>query len=97
MTLAGADILELRLDELLRFEHNHSPYVAQGEWWRLLSCAFLHVGAVHLAFNMFALSSLRIVEGLFGAGRFLVIYFLSALAASIASALWNPDGISAGA
>src|SRR5690349_10224428 len=34
------------MSDLLRFGASHGPYVAQGDWWRLVSCAFVHVGFV---------------------------------------------------
>jgi membrane associated rhomboid family serine protease len=44
--------------------------VAEGEWWRLITAGFLHIGPLHIAFNMYALwvlgRDLEIVLG--GAG-----------------------------
>jgi membrane associated rhomboid family serine protease len=63
-------------------------FIAQGEYWRLVTEMFLHVGAIHLAFNGFALYMVGTqVEKLYGAARFVVIYFLSGLAGSVASYL----------
>lgn len=60
--------------------------IAQGEYWRLVTSMFLHIGLVHLAFNGYALYVVgRQVEKLYGASRFVVIYFLSGLAGSAAS------------
>ena len=86
-----------RTSELMRFGANHGPTVAQGEWWRLLSCAFVHIGSVHFMLNMLSLFALRIVESFYGSGAFLLVYLLSAAGASAASALWHPGTISAGA
>lgn len=60
--------------------------VIAGEWWRLYSAIFLHGGILHLGLNLFALNFLgRIFETIYGGPRFLFIYFLSGLGASIAS------------
>jgi len=73
--------------------------VAAGEWWRLLTAPFLHVGLWHLGLNMFALWVLGgVLEPLLGRGRFLVIYLMSALGGAVASyAFSNPGSISVGA
>ena len=55
----------------------------EGEWWRLLSAAFLHFGPIHLISNMFVLFVLgRLLEPLIGSVRMLVIYLLGAIASS---------------
>ncbi len=60
--------------------------IAGGEWWRLLSAAFLHGGFLHIAFNMYALYWLGPqLENLLGHARFLVLYLLSALGGNVAS------------
>ncbi len=51
--------------------------VWQGEWWRLLSAAFLHYGFFHLALNMIGLAYLGIlVEIRLGIWRYLAAYHL---------------------
>jgi membrane associated rhomboid family serine protease len=55
-------------------------FVADGEWWRLGSAAFLHASILHIAFNMFALYWLgTAVEEAIGTGRFLLVYVASGL------------------
>jgi membrane associated rhomboid family serine protease len=60
--------------------------VAQGQWWRPLTAAFLHIGVVHLALNMLAVLVFGSeLERQLGRWRFLAVYLVSALggAASI--------------
>jgi membrane associated rhomboid family serine protease len=65
--------------------------VAAGEWYRMLTAAFLHVSPWHLALNMFALWILgSALEPVLGRWRFIALYLLSALGGSAASLL-NPD------
>lgn len=61
-----------------------------GEWWRLLSSAFLHGNLVHLAMNMFALwQAGQLVERIFGSLRFAGLYLLAAIGGSLGSLLWG--------
>ncbi len=56
------------------------------EFYRFLTCMFLHFGLEHLAANMLALWLFgERVENVLGQGRFLLLYFLSGLAGSAAS------------
>lgn len=62
--------------------------VAVGEYYRLLTAAFLHAGVFHLAMNMFALATLGpTLESALGRSRFLALYMLSALGGSALSYL----------
>jgi rhomboid protease GluP len=82
---------------LIRFGAKVPWLVATGEYWRLFTAIFLHIGFIHLAFNSYALYSLGPqIEGLFGRDRFLVIYLLSGSAGSVASYLFS-ESLSAGA
>jgi membrane associated rhomboid family serine protease len=72
--------------------------IDEGEWWRLVSCVFVHAGALHLAVNAIALFFLgRICEELFGTTRTFAIFAGAGIAGSVASYLAAPVGISAGA
>lgn len=70
-----------------------------GEWWRLLTAAFLHAGLLHIGFNMYVLYVLGPpLERAFGAGRFLTLYLMAALGGSVASyATSAPNTLSVGA
>jgi len=97
MVLTGGSWDDPSLLELLRAGANHGPYVAQGDWWRLVSCAFVHIGFVHFMVNMASLFALRIVESFYGSGAFLLLYLMCALGGSACSVLWHPGQVSAGA
>ena len=67
--------------------------VAQGEWYRLLTAAFLHAGLLHLMTNMFALAMLGPqLEAALGRARFLGLYLLSALGGSTLSFVTSEPG-----
>jgi len=56
----------------------------EGEYWRLLSSLFLHYGALHLAFNLYALSIIGPgLEQAIGAIRFGICYLLSGLGSGL--------------
>ncbi len=68
-----------------------------GEFYRLFTMMFLHGGLMHLAFNGYALYVIGTdIERLFGHARFLVVYFLGGLTASLASLILS-DSMSVGA
>jgi len=70
----------------------YGPLVAQGEWYRLVSCAFLHGSVLHIFFNMLMLWWFgRPLEAMLGRGRFLAIYFVSILAGSAGSLVVSPN------
>ena len=74
------------------------PYVATGEWWRLVTAGFLHIGPIHLLFNMLMLWWFgSALEELLGRIRFLAVYFLSILAGSAGALLLAPDVPTVGA
>jgi membrane associated rhomboid family serine protease len=60
-----------------------------GQWWRFVSCTFLHGGALHFGLNLFLLWMLgRFLERFVGSAQFLLIYFSSGLAGSVCSSLF---------
>ncbi len=83
---------------LVRFGANFAPLVKNGELWRLLTCAFLHGGIMHLLVNMYSLYIVGTqVETYIGKYKFLGIYLISAIAGSLMSCIFNPNVVSVGA
>lgn len=72
--------------------------VDHGEWWRLVACLFLHVGALHLVLNTAGLFLFgRLAEDLFGTTRMIAIFGVAGISGAVASYLASPAGISMGA
>ena len=76
------------------------PYIADGQYWRLITSGFLHFGVLHIAMNMFALFQLgRALENGLGRSRFVGVYFASLLAGSagviVVQRISGPSGYSA--
>jgi membrane associated rhomboid family serine protease len=78
--------------------HGHLIGVAQGDWWRLITAAFLHYGPFHLLLNMLALYWFgSLLEQRIGSGRFLLLYLVSGLAGSAGALLLDPTVPTVGA
>ena len=83
---------------LIDFGAMYGPYVAAGQYWRLFTSMFIHVGIVHLAFNSFGLWIFgRMSEITFGPYKFSLIYILAGLCGAAVSYVFNPIAIAAGA
>ena len=82
---------------LIEFGANFGPLVSAGQYWRLFTANFLHIGLLHILFNGYALYWLgQEVETFYGSPRFLVIFLLSCLTGAVASFAFT-YGLSAGA
>jgi len=98
MAISGANIMLPDNDSLLNWGANFKPLTLNGEWWRLLTNCFLHIGIVHLIMNLFALLYIGLLlEPILGRARFTSAYLLTGITASISSLWWNDLTISAGA
>ena len=65
--------------------------IAQGEWWRLLTAAFLHAGLLHIGFNMYALYLFGPrMEQQVGSVPFAALYLAAAGAGGLVSYLIGP-------
>jgi membrane associated rhomboid family serine protease len=73
-------------------------FIAEGEYWRLVTAGFLHAGPFHLLTNMLALWILgSMVEPALGRWRFGLVYFVSLLCGSFGALLLSPDSLTVGA
>jgi len=76
----------------------YGPLVADGDWWRLVSAAFLHASLLHIGFNMLALWWIGgPLEAAIGHWRYLTIYVVSGLAGSAGALLAEPRAVTVGA
>jgi membrane associated rhomboid family serine protease len=72
--------------------------LADGQWWRLITAAFLHGSLIHLGLNMLVLWIVGApVEQAIGRGRFLALYIVSGLAGSAGALLFSPNAVTVGA
>jgi membrane associated rhomboid family serine protease len=76
----------------------YGPYVLQGQWYRIVTSAFMHAGIPHIALNMFALYQLgTFVESMLGGWRMLVVYAISLLGGGLAVVYFSPNDPTVGA
>ena len=72
--------------------------VTHGEWWRLITAAFLHYGPIHLGLNMLALYWFGpVLEQIIGRWRYLLLYLVAGLAGSAGALYVSPNDITVGA
>ena len=73
--------------------NSHDLTIAHGEFWRLLTCTFLHANLLHVGMNLYILRSLgSTAERLFGPVAFLGVYLISAVGGSLLSLAWTLSG-----
>ncbi|WP_018933852.1 rhomboid family intramembrane serine protease [Gracilibacillus lacisalsi] len=84
-------------ETLIQYGAKYNVAMLEGEWWRIITSMFLHIGIFHLVLNMLALYFIgTLVERIYGNVRFVIIYFLAGIAGGMASFALNPS-IAAGA
>jgi rhomboid protease GluP len=85
-TVTGRMSMDLDGRTLLDFGAKWGPYIAMGQWWRLITAGFLHGGLLHILMNSWVLFDLGAqVEENFGTARYLVFYFVSTVTGFLAS------------
>lgn len=70
---------------LVRLGALFSPYLHLGEYWRLVTYGYLHLGIIHIGFNMMVLTQIGpVLEKEIGGSRFFSIYTLSLIGGGVA-------------
>lgn len=70
----------------------YGPLIKAGQYYRIITGAFLHGGILHLAFNCYALYVIGSqLESYLGKVRYLIIYLFSAVTASLFSMIFNSN------
>lgn len=87
------------IETLKNFGANYIPLVKSGEYIRLITSAFVHIGIIHLLSNMYALYVIgRQVEQLYGRMKYILIYFISAIMGSLFTVVFSSSNtVAAGA
>ena len=84
--------------QLVTWGANFGPLSLGSQPWRMLASNYVHIGAIHIFFNMWCLWNLgRLAERIFDRWTYLLVYTASGIAGSLSSLWWHPQGIGAGA
>lgn len=94
VAIYGNNFLSFDASLLAQFGANNILLVQDGQIYRLITCAFLHVGLIHLLVNLYSLSVIGpSVEALIGKWQFIFIYFVSCISASLMSLVFTDSNI----
>ena len=86
------------LNTLLYFGANNSALVKIGDYYRLVTAIFLHIGFIHLACNMYALYVIGPqIESFYGKIKFLAIYLVGGIVGNLFANIFELNTIGAGA
>ncbi|MEN8155543.1 MAG: rhomboid family intramembrane serine protease [Bacteroidota bacterium] len=98
LVLGGHGFFSFKGADLIKFGANYSPLTKGGDWWRLLSCVFLHGGIMHLILNISGLVFVSaILEPVLGHFKYLLLFLISGILASLTSLWWHDSVLSIGA
>ena len=98
MVFSGVNAFEPTIQDLINWGGNERGLTLDGQLWRLFTCCFVHIGVIHLLFNMYGLLFIgSFLEPMIGKTRFFIAYILSGLGGSVISVYWNDMTVSAGA
>lgn len=98
MVASGVSWIDPETSDLLRWGADYGPSTLGGQYWRMITSGFVHIGIIHLLLNMWCLWSLgRILERLLGPFETVGVYLVTAAGASLLSLSWNPMVAGAGA
>ncbi|PWA07452.1 rhomboid family intramembrane serine protease [Flavobacterium psychrotolerans] len=98
MVMCGLGFFSFEGEDLYRWGAVHRSSVLHGEWWRLLTCIFLHGNLMHILNNLLSLYFVSFfLEPILGRWCYLFVYIICGLCASLTSIYWHKNGISVGA
>ncbi len=90
MVTHGVDPRSPTENDLLHYGANVTWLVLHGQWYRLLTATFVHVGLIHLLTNMWCLWNLGILgEPLIGPYGMVAVYMITGIAGNLLSMAWN--------
>ena len=91
MLLRGVSAISPTAEQLMQWGANNAGSVLiNGQWWRIITAMFVHVGIIHLATNMWCLWNLGLLaEPLMGSFGVVAVYVLTGAAGNLLSVFWN--------
>ena len=90
MVLRGVSPSEPTVRDLIHFGAAQASLILHGQWYRLITATFVHVGLIHIATNMWCLWNLGLLgEPLLGPFGLVAVYFLTGIAGNLLSLFIN--------
>jgi rhomboid protease GluP len=98
MVLTGGHLMQPTTAQLLKWGADFGPLALDGQPWRILTSNYVHIGILHIFFNMWCLWNLgRLSERILGGWTYLFCYTACGIAGSLASLWLHPMVVGAGA
>lgn len=98
MALSGVSLSNPSIGQLLQWGANFGPLSLGPQPWRMLTSNYLHIGLLHVLFNMWCLWDLgNLAERIFDRWSYVLTYTACGLAGSLGSLWWHPLAVGAGA
>ncbi len=98
MAFSGVSLLGPTTEQLKHWGANWGPLSLGTQPWRILTSNYVHIGIIHIAFNMWCLWNLgQLAERILGRLNFVILYTICGIAGSLSSLWWHPMVVGAGA
>ncbi len=98
MVASGVHFMEPTIESLVNWGANLTTLTYNGQYWRLISNCFLHIGLIHLLFNMYALLYIGLMlEPIIGKWKLGFAFIITGIGGSLVSLAWHDMIVSAGA
>jgi rhomboid protease GluP len=90
MVLHGVSAKDPTTAQLIHYGATNAYLILAGQWWRLLTATFVHVGLLHIATNMWCLWNLGLLgEPLLGPAGLVAVYLITGIAGNLLSLCYN--------
>jgi rhomboid protease GluP len=90
MVIHGVSPTRPSIPQLLHYGANNPADVLNGQWWRLITATFVHIGMIHIATNMWCLWNLGLLgEPLLGPLGLIAVYLITGVSGNLLSIAWD--------
>lgn len=98
MVLSGVSLMQPTTPQLVAWGANWGPLSLGSQPWRMLTSNYVHIGIIHIFFNMWCLWNLgKLAERILDRWTYLFVYTATGIGGSLASLWWHPLTVGAGA
>ncbi len=98
MVISGVSLMQPTNWQLIKWGANWGPLSLGSQPWRMLTSNYVHIGIIHIFFNMWCLWNLgQLAERIFDRWTYLLVYTATGIGGSLASLWWHPLQTGAGA